>query len=116
MQQDIEKMATLERELERRFEKMCEKNGWPATAYLKIGGKEATIMLDKLSEAQITIDDVDSMRSLVSDFIVSELGIQTVDGDRVFTEDKETIPHTRALYHFTLTAHVDASSWLKAVA
>ena len=116
MEQDFDKMANLERELEQRFEKACEKNGWSATAYLKIGGEEATLMLDKLSEALITVDDVKSMRSLVSDFIRSEFGVEAIDESKVFSEDRETIPHTRAPYHVTLTARIDASVWLKNVA
>jgi len=116
MEQDFDKMVNLERELEQCFEKACEKNGWSATAYLKIGGEEATLMLDKLSEALITADDVKSMRSLVCDFIRSEFGVVSIDENKVFSDDRETIPHTRAPYHVTLTARIDASAWLKAVA
>jgi len=46
MQQDIEKMATLEREFEKRFEKMCEKNGWIASANFLYGTETASMMLE----------------------------------------------------------------------
>lgn len=109
---ELEKMATLERELEKRFEKMCEKNGWSATAYLKIGGEEATLMLDKLAEAQITAGDRETAKSAIREFILSELGVKDIVENDMFKTDEEVIPHTRAPYHVTVMARVDASAWI----
>ena len=116
MEQDIGKMANLERELEKRFENKCEKNGWSATAYLQIGGSEATLMLDKHSESPIAEDDVKSAQESIKDFIGAELGIAEIAEDKVFSKDEEKIPNTIAPYHVELTARVGASDWLKRVA
>lgn len=116
MEREFEDMATLERELEKRFEKACEKNGWSATAYLQIGGNEATLMLDKHSESPITKDDVISAQGLIKSFISAEFGISDIAEDKVLSKDEEKIPNTIAPYHITLTARIGASDWLKRVA
>ena len=58
MTEDMEKMAMLERELERRFEKMCEKNGWIAAANFLYGMETASTMLEKFSKVPVSPDDV----------------------------------------------------------
>ena len=58
MTEDMEKMAMLERELERRFEKMCEKNGWIAAANFLYGMETASMMLEKFSKDPVSPDDV----------------------------------------------------------
>ena len=58
MTEDMEKMAMLERELERRFEKMCEKNGWIAAANFLYGMETASMMLEKFSKEPVSPNDV----------------------------------------------------------
>ena len=58
MTEDMEKMDMLERELERRFEKMCEKNGWIAAANFLYGMETASMMLEKFSKEPVSPDDV----------------------------------------------------------
>lgn len=58
MTEDMEMMAMLERELERRFEKMCEKNGWIAAANFLYGMETASMMLEKFSKEPVSPDDV----------------------------------------------------------
>ena len=58
MTEDMEKMAMLERELERRFERMCEKNGWIAAANFLYGMETASMMLEKFSKEPVSPDDV----------------------------------------------------------
>ena len=58
MTEDMEKMAMLERELERRVEKMCEKNGWIAAANFLYGMETASMMLEKFSKEPVSPDDV----------------------------------------------------------
>lgn len=116
MEREFDGMATLERELEKRFEKACEKNDWSATAYLQIGGNEAPLMLDKHSEKQILADDVESAQNAIREFIAAELGIADIAEDKVFTKNEEKIPNTIAPYHVVLTVRIGASDWLKRVA
>ena len=58
MTEDMEKMAMLERELERRFEKMCEKNGWIAAANFLYGMETASMMREKFSKEPVSPNDV----------------------------------------------------------
>ena len=52
----------------------------------------------------------------IGNAIRSEFGVESIDENKMFSEDRETIPHTRAPHHVTLTARIDASVWLKKVA
>ena len=58
MTEDIGKRATLERELEKRFEKMCEKNGWIASANFLYGTETASMMLENFSKEPVSPNDV----------------------------------------------------------
>ena len=58
MTEDMEKMAMLERELERRFERMCAQNGWTAAANFLYGMETASMMLEKFSKEPVSPDDV----------------------------------------------------------
>lgn len=116
MKQDIDDMDNLERELEMRFEKTCERNGWSATAYLEIGGTRATLMLDQYSQSPITQADVKAAHATVREFIASEFEIRDFVESKVFEDYAETVPNTIAPNHVTVTAKIDVSAWLKRAA
>ena len=116
MTENNEKMATLERELEKRFEKMCEKNGWIASANFLYGTETASMMLEKFSKEPVSPDDVRAAHMAINGFIIAELGIPYIVDNEVFTEDEERIPNTIAPYHFTIHATIDAANWIKRAA
>jgi len=116
MEQDIDRMVKLERELEKRFEKMCEKNGWIASANFLYGTETASMMLEKFSKEPVSPDDVRAAHMAINDFIIAELGIPYFVDNEVFTEDEEKIPNTIAPYHFTIHARIDAANWIKRAA
>lgn len=89
-------MANLERELEKRFETLCEKNWWIASAHFIIDTETADLMLEKFSKEPISSDDEHAAHMLICDFIIAELGIPYIVEEKVFKNDEEKIPNTIA--------------------
>lgn len=116
MKNTFPKMVDLERELEKRFEKMCEKNGWIASANFLFGTETASMVLEKFSKEPISPDDVQAAHMMINDFIIAELGIPYIADDKVFTESEEKVSETVAPYHFTITARIDAAKWIQKAA
>jgi hypothetical protein len=72
---DIDKMCELERCLECRFEKACERNDWIATAMIPFGTQKEKLMLEKFSMVPISATVHRDVLMSVCDFIVKELNI-----------------------------------------
>ena len=116
MLNNIEKMSTLERLLEQRLEKACEKNDWIASAKILLGAEECRLVLEKFSSEPIDEKDHRDAFMSLCDFIILELDVHYMEHEKVFAEDKETIPNTIKPYHDTIIAKLDLARWLKKVA
>ena len=94
---NTDNMARIEREIEKRMEAVCEKNGW-YVAVAMMPPERTTLHIEKFGEdAQAALD------SAVA-FAKAEFGTEaTVE------RFDEKIPNTRAPYHVTFLVKVDAS-------
>lgn len=110
---DIDKMCDLERLLESRFEKACEKDDWIATAMIPFGTQRGKLVLEKFSKVPISVTVRRDVLMRVRDFIVKELNIHYMENEKVFAEEEEMIPNTINPHHYTITARVDIDEWIK---
>ena len=110
---DINKMCDLERLLESRFEKACEKDDWIATAMIPFGTQKEKLMLEKFSMVPISATVRRDVLMSVCDFIVKELNIHYIENEKVFAEEEEMMPNTINPYHYTITASLNIEEWLK---
>ena len=110
---DINKMCDLERLLESRFEKACEKDDWIATAMIPFGTQKGKLVVEKFSKVPISATDRHYVLKSVCDFIIEELNIHHMENEKVFTEEEEVIPNTINPHHYTITARVDINEWIK---
>ena len=110
---DINKICELERLLESRFEKACDKDDWIATAMIPFGTQKGKLVLEKFSKVPISFTVRRDFLMSVRDFIVKELNIHYIENEKVFDEEEEVIPNTINPYHYTITATVQIEEWLK---
>jgi len=110
---DINKMCDLERLLESRFEKACEKDDWIATAMIPFGTQKGKLVLEKFSKVPISVTVRRDVLMRVRDFVVKELNIHYLENEKVFAEEEEVIPNTINPHHYTITATVQIQEWLK---
>ena len=103
MMENIDKMARVEREIEKRMEAACEKNGW-YVAVAMMPPESTTLFIEKFGEAPIRSSDEDAALERAQAFAKAEFG---TEGEVI--RDEETIPNTRAPYHVRLRLKVDAS-------
>lgn len=113
---DINKMCDLERLLECRFEKACEKDDWIETAMIPFGTQKGKLVLEKFSKVPISVTVRRDVLMRVRDFIVKELNIHYIENEKVFAEEEEVIPNTINPHHYTIMARVDIDEWIKSFA
>ena len=100
---NIDNMARIEREIEKRMEAACEKNGW-YVAVAMMPPERTTLHIEKFGEEPVADDDAQTALDSAVAFAKAEF--RTVATVERFDEE---IPHTRAPYHVTFLIKVDAS-------
>lgn len=107
---NIDQMARIEREIEKRMEAACEKNGW-YVAVAMMPPESTTLHIEKFGEEPVADSDAQAALDSVVAFAKAEFGT----GVTVERFD-EKIPNTRAPYHVTFLVRVDASKRVKELA
>lgn len=100
---DSGKMARIEREIEKRMEAACEKDGW-VVAVTMMPPEKTTLHIEKFAKERIIGIDAQMALESVLAFAKAEFGTPTT-----VTRIDEKIPNTRTPYHVTLLVNVDAS-------
>ena len=103
MMENIDNMARIEREIEKRMEAACEKNGW-YVAVAMMPPETTTLHIEKFGEVPVADADAQVALDSAVAFAKAEFGtaptVERLD---------EKIPNTRAPYHVTFLVRVDAS-------
>ncbi len=100
---DFGNMAQIEREIEKRMEAACEKNGW-YIAVAMMPPESTTLHIEKFGEAPVADSDAQAALDSAVAFAKAEFGTE-VTVERF----DEKILNTRAPYHVTFLVKVDAS-------
>ena len=100
---DYDKMALLEREIEKWMKAACEKDGW-YVAVAMMPPENTTLHIEKFGEEPVAGDDAQVALDSAVAFAKSEFG----SGVTIERFD-EKIPSTRTPYHVTFLVKVDAS-------
>ena len=103
MMENIENMARIEREIEKRMEAACEKDGW-YVAVAMMPPERTTLHIEKFGEVPVTDDDAQAAQDSAVAFAKAEFGTSAMV-ERL----DEKISNTRAPYHVTFLVKVDAS-------
>ena len=110
MNDNIDKMARIEREIEKRMEAACEKDGW-YVAVAMMPPETTTLHIEKFGEVPVTDADaqaaLDSAVAFAKAEFATEVTVERLD---------EKIPNTRAPYHVTFLVQVDASQRVQELA
>ena len=107
---NIDKMARIEREIEKRMEAACEKDGWVVSVAM-MPPENTTLFIEKFSESAIGSSDDWAALECAQAFAKAEFGTEAE-----VIRDEETIPNTRAPYHIRLRLKVDASKRVQELA
>ena len=107
---NIDNMARIEREIEKRMEAACEKNGW-YVAVAMMPPETTTLHIEKFGEVPVSGDDAQAALDSAVAFVKAEFGT-TATVERF----DEKIPNTRAPYHVTFLVKVDASKRVRELA
>ena len=107
---NTDKMARIEREIEKRMEAACEKNGW-VVAVAMMPPETTTLHIEKFGEVPVTDADAQVALDSAVAFAKAEFGTEATV-ERL----EEKIPNTRAPYHVTFLVRVDASKRVKELA
>lgn len=100
---NIDHMARIKREIEKRMEAACEKNGW-YVAVAMMPPERTTLHIEKFGEEPAAGEDAQAALDSAVAFAKAEFGTEaTVE------RFDEKIPNTRAPYHVTFLVKVDAS-------
>ena len=110
MNDNLDTMARLEREIEKRMEAACEKNGW-YVAVAMVPPETTTLHIEKFGEVPVTDADAQVALDSAVAFAKEEFGT-TATVERF----DEKIPNTRAPYHVRLRLKVDASKRIQELA
>ena len=110
MYDNIDNMARIEREIEKRLEAACEKNGW-VVAVAMMPPETTTLHIEKFGEEPLRSSDEDAALRSAHAFAKAEFGTEAE-----VVRDEETIPNTRAPYHVRLRLKVDASKRIQELA
>jgi len=110
MNDNLDTMARIEREIEKRMEAACEKDGWVVSVAM-MPLENTTRFIEKFGEAPIRLSDEDAALESAQAFAKAEFGT-----DVEVVRDEETIPNTRAPYHIRLRLKVDASKRVQELA
>ena len=100
---NIDNMARIEREIEKRMEAACEKNGW-YVAVAMMPPETTALHIEKFCEKPIAGEDAQAALDSAVAFAKAEFGTEATV-ERL----EEKIPNTRAPYHVTFLVQVDAS-------
>ena len=103
MMEHIDNMARIEREIEKRMEAACEKDGW-YVAVAMMPPETTTLHIEKFGETPVTDGDAQAALDSAVAFAKAEFGTSATV-ERL----EEKIPNTRAPYHVTFLVKVDAS-------
>ena len=112
---DSEKYVRVEREIEKLFEKACEKDGWVATVAISPDGI-ASLFLEKFGESPITSRDEMVLVERSLTFVRHEFGVAPSVESKTMERYEEEIPNTRAPYHVTYRFNVDVRDRIAALA
>ena len=107
---NIDNMARIEREIEKRMEAACEKNGW-YVAVAMMPPESTTLHIEKFGEEPVAGEDAQAALDSAVAFAKAEFGT-SVEVERF----DEKIPNTRAPYHVTFLVKVDASKRVRELA
>ena len=107
---DIDKMARIEREIEKKMEAVCEKNGW-YVAVAMMPPERTTLHIEKFGEEAVAAEDAQAALDSAVAFAKAEFGTEVT-----FERLDEKIPNTRAPYHVTFLVKVDASKRVQELA
>ena len=107
---DIDKMARIEREIEKRMEAACEKDCWVVSVAM-MPPRRTTLFIEKFGEAPIRSSDEDAALERAQAFAKAEFGTEA----EVIREE-EKLPNTRAPYHVQMRLKVDASKRVQELA
>ena len=110
MNDNLDTMARIEREIEKRMEAACEKNGW-YVAVAMMPPDTTTLHIEKFGEGPVTGEDAQAALDSAVAFAKAEFGTD-VTVERL----NEKIPNTRAPYHVTFLVQVDASQRVQELA
>ena len=100
---NIDNMARIEREIEKRMEAACEKDGWVVSVAM-MPPESTTLHIEKFGEEPVAGEDAQAALDSAVAFAKAEFGTEAE-----VIRDEETIPNTRAPYHVTFLIRVDAS-------
>ena len=103
MNEDFDNMARIEREIEKRMEAACEKNG----GYVPVAmmpPETTTLHIEKFGEEPVASEDAQAALDSAVAFAKAEFGTSAM-----VERFDEKIPNTRAPYHVTVLVKVDAS-------
>ena len=107
---DFDQMARIEREIEKRMEAACEKDGWVVSVAM-MPPESTTLFVEKFSEGPIgTSEELVALKSAQA-FAKAEFGTEAE-----VIRDEVKIPNTRAPYHVQLRLKVDASKRVQELA
>ena len=115
MIENIDLMARIEREIERRFEAACEQNDWIATVAISPDGV-ATLFLEKFAETPVAVGDEEESLLNILAFALEEFGVELKKDADGICRDEECIPNTGAPYHVTWRVNVQAAKRIEALA
>ena len=107
---NLDQMARIEREIEKRMEAACEKDGW-YVAVAMMPPETTTLHIEKFGETPVTDGDAQAALDSAVAFAKAEFGTEAE-----VIRDDETIPNTRAPYHIRLRLKVDASKRVQELA
>ena len=99
---DFTTMVTIEREMERRFEQACEKDGWTASVAIS-ENSSVSLLLEKFGEEPVMLDDENKAVHCFAHFIEEEFGVE-LKAERT----TETIPNTRNPHHVSFHSIINA--------
>lgn len=100
---NLDQMARIEREIEKRMEAACEKDGWVVSVAM-MPPETTTLHIEKFGEESVAVDDAQAALDSAVAFAKAEFGT----GVTVERLD-EKIPNTRVPYHVTFLVKVDAT-------
>ena len=110
MNEDFDNMSRIEREIEKRMEAACEKDGWVVSVAM-MPPENTTLFIEKFSEGQIeAAEELVALKSARA-FAKAEFGTEAE-----VIRDEVKIPNTRAPYHVQLRLKVDASKRVQELA
>lgn len=104
-------MVVLERQIEKRCEEICEKDGWAVSAAIS-QERNLSLFIEKFSEVQIqSLDETNTLERLLA-FVKKEFDIEINQDSEQLSKNTETIPNTRVPYHIVYIARIDISDYI----